>query len=67
MCTYRGASIICFSNLVLNAALRGHLVDIYLTKRRVVKDAINGFVEGKLERLSEPTRKIGTEQVEAEV
>ena len=48
-------------------SLRGHLVDIYLTKRRVAKDAINGFVNKKLERLSEPTRKIGTEQVEAEV
>lgn len=48
-------------------SLRGHLVDIYLTKGRVVKDAIDDFVNKKLERLTEPTRKIGTEQVEAEV
>ena len=48
-------------------SLRGHLIDIYLTKQTIVKDAIADFVNKKLERLSEPTRKIGTEQIEAEV
>lgn len=48
-------------------SLRGHLIDIYLTKRTVVKDALEDFVNKKLEHLSEPTRKIGTEQIEAKV
>ena len=47
--------------------LRDHLVDVYLTKRRIVKNAVDDFTDNKLERLTEPTRKIGTEQVQTKI
>ncbi len=42
--------------------LRDHLVDVYLTKRKIIKDAIQDFIDNRLERLREPTREMGTEQ-----
>ena len=47
-----------------NLKLRDNLIDVYLTKRKIVKNAIEDFVYNKLELVIEPTRKIGTEQVQ---
>jgi len=37
--------------------LRDHLVDIYKTKGKTVKDVINNFMKNRLEHLTEPTKK----------
>lgn len=47
--------------------LRDHLVDVYLTRRRIVRNAVDDFINNKLERLMEPTRKMGTEQVQTKI
>lgn len=47
--------------------LRDHLVDVYLTRRRIVRNAVDDFIDNKLERLMEPTRKMGTEQVQTKI
>ena len=47
--------------------LRDHLVEVYLTRRRIVRNAIDNFTNNKLERLMEPTRKMGTEQVHTKI
>jgi len=41
--------------------LRDHLVEIYLTDKTTVEEAIREFVEGRLKRLDRPTRKLGEE------
>ena len=48
-------------------SLRDHLVDVYLTRRKSVRNAIDDFTNNKLERLLEPTRKMGTEQVQTKI
>jgi len=47
--------------------LRDHLIDVYLTKRKIVKNAIDDFIDNKLEQLMEPTRKMGTEQFQTKI
>lgn len=47
--------------------LRGHFVDVYLTRSGIVRNAIDNFTNNKLERLMEPTRKMGTEQVHTKI
>lgn len=44
--------------------LKDHLIDVYFTKRKFVKDCIDDFVSKRLERLLKPTKKIGEETVE---
>ena len=46
--------------------LRDHLIDVYLTKRKIVKGCIDDFVSKRLKRLLKPTKKIGEEKVEKE-
>ena len=46
--------------------LRDHLADIYKTDKDKVEQAIKLFTLNKLNRLSEPTKKIGTENVKKE-
>ncbi|MCD6530020.1 cation diffusion facilitator family transporter [Candidatus Bathyarchaeota archaeon] len=41
--------------------LRDNLVEVYLTDKSTVKEAIEEFIQGKLKRLERPTRKIGEE------
>ena len=48
-------------------SLRDHLVDVYLTRRRIVRNAVDDFIKNKLERLIEPTRKMGDEQVQTKI
>jgi cation diffusion facilitator family transporter len=47
--------------------LRDHFIDVYLTERKVVRNAIDDFIRNKLEQLMEPTRKMGTEQFQKEI
>jgi len=43
--------------------LRDHLIDVYLAKKDTLDKNIEDFVNNKLERLTEPTKKLGQEKV----
>jgi cation diffusion facilitator family transporter len=47
--------------------LRDNLIDIYLAKKNTVEKNVNDFVNDKLERLKEPTKKLGQEKVERRI
>jgi len=47
--------------------LRDHLIDVYLAKKDTVEKNIDDFVNDKLERLAEPTKKLGQEKVERRI
>lgn len=44
--------------------LRDHLIDVYLAKKDDVEKNVIDFVNDKLTRLHEPTRKLGQEKIE---
>jgi len=47
--------------------LRDHLIDVYLAKKDIVEKNIDDFINEKLKRLNEPTKKIGQEKVERRI
>jgi len=48
-------------------ALRDHLIDVYLAEKDTVEENVDDFVNDKLERLTEPTKKLGQEKVERRI
>lgn len=45
-------------------ALRDHFIDIYPTNKKTVESSVNDFINGKLDLLKKPTKKLGQERVE---
>jgi len=47
--------------------LRDHLIDVYLAKRNNAEKNVDDFVNDKLKRLHEPTKKLGQEKIEKRI
>lgn len=65
----KGVDIVIVKNIgeISFHALRDHGVDVYVTKKSLVREVIDAYLANKLKLLKKPTKRIGEELVEEKV